>query len=131
MNSLGECAENRKIPASYNHSKSKKDRKLGRIKEGRFEDSTTMIGHNKWIKARALMLQGKKVFFFFSFRDRLSFYPVPVMLPNSVEIRDGGTYLRGCEEIKKHLYIPVGLLYDERDFPSYDRFKYFLSKIYK
>ena len=177
MNTLGKPAENRKIPASYNSSKAKKDRKLGRKKESRFEEwlkrtrwfpdkdfdrtkgwnemdyvdkedeiylelkgrrvnkydyETTMIGHNKYIKARKLMLKGKKVYFFFSFRDRLCFYKVPMMLPASVEIRNGGTYLRGCSEIKKHLFIPTGLLYDVNDFSSSDRFeKYLLDREYE
>jgi hypothetical protein len=171
MNTLGKSAENRKLPNSYNNSKAKKDRKLGRKKESRFEDwlkrvrwfpdkdfdrtkgwnemdyvdkeneiyielkgrrvnkydyETTMIGHNKYIKARKLMLQGKKVYFFFSFRDRLCFYKVPMLLPAAVEIRDGGTHLRGCSEIKKHLFIPVGMLYDVEDFVDVNRFERYL-----
>tara|TARA_Y100001963_G_scaffold29518_1_gene40168 strand:+ start:1020 stop:1610 length:591 start_codon:yes stop_codon:yes gene_type:complete len=171
MNTLGKSAENRKLPASYNHSASQKDRKLGARKEKRFElwlknsqffpdksfdkttgwnemdyvsdcktiyielkgrrcnkydYDTTMIGHNKYIKARKLIMKGFKVYFFFSFRDRVCFYPVPIMLPSAVDIRDGGTWRRGCDEVKKHLYIPVGLLYDVKDFPSIRYFNEFL-----
>ena len=109
MNTLGITAENRKLPASYNNVVSKKDRKLGRKKENRFEIwlkksqffpdtsfdkttgwnemdyvnedktiyielkgrrcnkydyDTTMIGHNKYIKARKLIMKGFKVYFF-------------------------------------------------------------------
>ena len=49
-----------------------------------------------------------------------------MLLPAAVEIRDGGTHLRGCSEIKKHLFIPVGMLYDVNDFINSDRFERYL-----
>ena len=54
------------------------------------------------------------------------------MLPSAVEIRDGGTYRRGFEEIKKHLYIPIGFLFDVKDFPSVELFnEYCLNREYE
>jgi len=174
MNTLGKDAENRKLPNSYNTFEAKKDRKLGKLKEKRFERwikdenffpknifyktkgwnemdyisendtiylelkgrrvnkydfDTTMIGHNKYIKARKLIMSGKKVYFFFSFRDRLCFFPVPTLLPSSIEIKEGGTFKRGFNEIKKHLYIPINLLCDVKDFPSIDYFNDYLKHI--
>ena len=84
----------------------------------KFDFDTTMIGHNKYIKARKLIMKGYKVYFFFAFRNMTCFYPVPIMLPSAVQIRDGGTYKRGVKEIKKHLYIPTSLLFDCQDFNS-------------
>ena len=128
MNTLGNSAEFNRLPSTYNHSVAIKDRKLGNKKETKFHNwlkksnkfdfDTTMIGHNKYIKARKLIMKGYKVYFFFAFRNMTCFYPVPIMLPSAVQIRDGGTYKRGVKEIKKHLYIPTSLLFDCQDFNS-------------
>ena len=83
---------------------------------------TTIIGHNKYVKARKMMLKGYKVFFFFRFTDRLSFYECPLELPNSIEVKVGGTNKRGKPEYKDHLYIPIEMLKDVLDFPSYDNY---------
>lgn len=84
---------------------------------------TTIIGYNKYLKARKLMGKGYKVFFFFSFSDRLCFYEVPTILPDIIKIKDAGTSRRGKAEYKKHLYIPTLMLYDVIDFPNYSKYR--------
>ena len=82
--------------------------------------NTTIIGHNKYIKARKMMMKGYTVFFFFQFKDELCFYEVPMILPKSIEIKLAGTNKRGSPEYKDHLYIPIPLLKNVLDFPCYD-----------
>ena len=166
LNTLGNYAENRKVD-KYNHINCKKDRRLGFIKENKFEKwliesgwfpgvfeknqgwsildytnieekiiielkgrrckkysyDTTIIGYNKYLKARQLMLKGYKVFFFFSFSDKLCFYEVPIILPDLIKINDAGTKRRGRIEIKKHLFIPTMMLYDVIDFENYSKYR--------
>ena len=81
---------------------------------------TTIIGHNKYIKARKMMMKGYEVYFFFQFKDRLCFWQVPMILPEGVEVKIAGTNKRGRPEYKDHLYIPIAYLYDVIDFPSFE-----------
>ena len=89
----------------------------------KYQYETIMIGKNKYIKSRKMMMKGYKAFFLFKFTDRICIYPVPMILPPSIETRRGGTNKRGRDEYSDCLYIPNQLLYDVRDYKDYDDFK--------
>ena len=95
--------------------------KSRRIKKWAFP--SIIIGKNKYTQSRKLMMKGYKAFFLFKFLDRICFYPVPMILPNCIDKKKGGTDKRGKNEMSDCLYIPMGLLYDIKDFDNYEDFK--------
>jgi hypothetical protein len=95
--------------------------KSRRIKKWGFP--SIIIGKNKYIQSRKMMMKGYKAFFLFKFSDRICFYPVPMILPECIEKKKGGTDKRGKNEMSDCLYIPMGLLYDIEDFDNYEDFK--------
>lgn len=95
--------------------------KSRRIKKWGFP--SIIIGKNKYIQSRKMMMKGYKAFFLFKFIDRICFYPVPMILPNCIEKKLGGTEKRGKNEMSDCLYIPMELLYDIDDFDNYEDFK--------
>jgi hypothetical protein len=79
----------------------------------------TMVGENKYKKARKLMLKGWKVFLIIKFTDGIYFYRFPTKLENDVRIEDGVDWRRGFEDRKKHLYIPMIHFNKLTDYNSY------------
>ena len=91
--------------------------KKRRIKKFAFRD--IIIGLNKYHAARKLMRKGYKVYFFWKFQDCLCFWKVPIILPSTIKIENGGTTRRGANETSQCLYIPMSDLLNYKDFPTY------------
>ena len=68
---------------------------------------TTMIGENKYIKAKYYSDKGYDVLFCFEFTDGIYYYEY---CDEKLEVKLGGRYDRGEAEIKNYVYIPVSKL---------------------
>ena len=84
--------------------------KSRRAKKYQYPD--TMIGLNKVNEGFEKMKKGKKIYFFFSFRDQLCYYMLDNDTFNLKWIRAGGRKDRGINEIKSYVFIPVKYLTD-------------------
>jgi hypothetical protein len=72
--------------------------------------TTTIVGDNKFKKAKEYFDDGYKVYFFFKFYDTLSYY---IYNPNDDILKTkGGRNDRGRPEIKLYRYIPIFKLID-------------------
>ena len=78
----------------------------------------TMIGRSKWNESRRLAVKGYKTYLFIKFTDGVKFFQFPIMLQDGMFIKDGGCYNRGKPEIKEHLYIPMKLFNDIKDYKN-------------
>ena len=70
---------------------------------------TTMIGDNKWKKAKVKYQIGYKVYFIFNFTDKLCVYE---FRNQDIEKKSGGRNDRGRPEFKYYRYIPIDDLID-------------------
>lgn len=69
--------------------------------------NTTMIGYNKILAAQKTH---KEVFFYFNFLDGLYFIKYEKNIFSDFEIKKGGRWDRGFDEITDYVYIPIDLL---------------------
>jgi hypothetical protein len=68
---------------------------------------TTMIGYNKYIKARQYITRGYNVYFVFDYMDGIYYYKYD----NEIYVpKDGGRCDRGRNEIKKYIWININKL---------------------
>jgi len=68
---------------------------------------TTMIGENKYIKAKYYYDKNFTILFCFEFTDGIYYYEY---CEEKLEVKLGGRYDRGQAEIKNYVYIPVNKL---------------------
>lgn len=68
---------------------------------------TTMVGENKFIKAKDYFDRGYSVYFCFEFTDGLYYYDY---CNENLTVKKGGRYDRGRPEIKNYVYIEVDKL---------------------
>ena len=68
---------------------------------------TTMVGENKFLKAKEYNDKGYDVLFCFEFTDGIYYYEY---CGEKLEVKLGGRYDRGQAEIKNYVYIPVSKL---------------------
>ena len=71
---------------------------------------TTMIGHNKLIKARELKNKNIKTYFFFRFTDGIYYIRYTDKLLDNIKSKIGGRFDRGCKELNLYSYIPIDQL---------------------
>jgi hypothetical protein len=65
---------------------------------------TTMVGENKFIKAKEYYEKGYNILFCFEFTDGIYYYKY---CDETLEIKIGGRKDRGKPEFKKYVYIPI------------------------
>lgn len=65
---------------------------------------TTMVGENKFVKAKKYYDEGYKILFCFEFTDGIYYYE---FCDEQLENKIGGRYDRGKPELKKYIYIPI------------------------
>ena len=71
----------------YVDYKNKKCIELKSRRIHKYQYETIMIGKNKYIKSRKMMMKGYEAFFLFKFTDRICIYPVPMILQPEIEQR--------------------------------------------
>lgn len=65
---------------------------------------TTMVGENKFVKAKKYYNEGYKILFCFEFTDGIYYYE---FCDEQLENKIGGRCDRGKPELKKYIYIPI------------------------
>lgn len=76
---------------------------------------TTMIGYNKYIKARQYITRGYNVYFVFDYTDGIYYYKYDNEIYTP---KDGGRRDRGINEIKKYIWININKLTKIEDVSS-------------